>query len=309
MLAWIAEACEAANQEAGWRVERGESRSHVRVRNERAVLADQGWKLHVSADVVSAKEVLHRSLPTLLAEDVAFKVVSSIPRLGALNDGRAGLDQVGKFITVYPKHDAQAVRLAIALDEATRGLSGPLVPSDRPLRPGSLIHYRYGSFATRFVQLPSGEITPAIKDPDGKLIPDRRGPASGPPSWAPDPFVAAGVAAEPDTPKIMIGERYLIVGTPYRSPAGAVHFALDTEASRRCVLKRRRRDASHYLQNEAKILARLALDERFPEAYGLVDDAGDHFLAMEEVEGETLGWRVRSLGRQRRHVPVGQAVT
>ena len=309
MLAWIAEACEAADQGEGWRVERDGSRSHVRVRNERAVLAEQGWKLHVSADVISAKEVLHRSLPTLLAEGVAFKVVSSIPRLGALNDGRAGLDQVGKFITVYPQHDAQAVRLAVALDEATRGLSGPLVPSDRPLRPGSLIHYRYGSFATRFVQLPSGEIAPAISDPDGRLIPDRRGPASGPPSWALDPFVAAGIAADPVSPKRIIGGRYLIVGTPYRSPAGAVHFALDTEASRRLVLKRRRRDTSHYLQNEAKILARLASDERFPKAYGLVEEDGDHFLAMEEVEGETLGWRLRSLGRQGRHVPVRQAIT
>jgi hypothetical protein len=64
-----------------------------------------------------------------------------------------GASQIGKFVTVYPNDDIQAVRLALALDAATRGLSGPAVPSDRPLRPAGIV-CTAGSFATPLMQTP-----------------------------------------------------------------------------------------------------------------------------------------------------------
>src|SRR5919202_1673122 len=179
LLALIREACSDEHvRVAGWRIEPGAdaNRIDVRVRNERAEIPEQGWKLHVSADPTTAEAVLHRALPVLLAEDASFKVVSSVSQLGVLNNGGGGVSQIGKFITVYPKNDAQAVRLAVALDEATRGLRGPAIPSDRPLTPGSLVHYRYGGFGTKLIQAPSGEIQPAITAPNGELVPDRRHP-------------------------------------------------------------------------------------------------------------------------------------
>jgi hypothetical protein len=112
---------------------------------------DQGWKLHVSATPLSAVEILEVALDVLLADGARFKVATSIGILSALNAGHLGLSQIGKFITVYPSDDAQAVRLALKLDEATRGRRGrgPRVPSDRPLRPDSLVHYRYGTMRQR----------------------------------------------------------------------------------------------------------------------------------------------------------------
>jgi hypothetical protein len=93
----------------------------------------QGWKLHISASIRSAEEILRRSLPILMSEEAAFKVVSSLGALNEINHGRAGISQVGKFITIYPRDDDQAVRLAIAIDEATTGLESPSIPSDRRL--------------------------------------------------------------------------------------------------------------------------------------------------------------------------------
>src|SRR5688572_19024503 len=81
-----------------------------------------GWTLHLSAGLSSAEDVLRRSLPVLLAESAAFKLAASPDALAALNEGHGAYSQVGKFLTVYPNDDAQAVRLALALDEATRGL-------------------------------------------------------------------------------------------------------------------------------------------------------------------------------------------
>ena len=308
----IVDACSGESaRAAGWQIEPGAdaTRTFIRVRNDHAEIPEQGWKLHVSAEPMSAEAVLRRALPVLLAEDAGFKVVSSVPQLGMLNNGGDGLSQVGKFITVYPKNDAQAVRLAVALDEATRGLRGPVVPSDHPLSPGSLVHYRYGSFGARLVQAPSGGVQPAILAPSGELVPDRRSEAYRTPDWAVDPFVAAGVAAEPEAPSKVVGRRYLIVDTLYRSPKGAVHQALDMEALRRCVLKQRYRDARDYLRNEADALARLAPDPRFPEAFGLIEQGdGDLFLAMEEAEGETLGEYVADLAKRGCYVPTEEVV-
>ncbi|MGH2479477.1 MAG: hypothetical protein ACRDHW_07480, partial [Ktedonobacteraceae bacterium] len=66
-------------------------------------LPPQGWKLHLSADPVSAPTVLMRVLPVLLREAVAFKFASTIEQLKQLNRGEKGQSQVGKFITVYPR--------------------------------------------------------------------------------------------------------------------------------------------------------------------------------------------------------------
>ncbi|MDQ4127842.1 MAG: protein kinase, partial [Actinomycetota bacterium] len=226
-----------------------------------------------------------------------------------LNQGAGGLSQIGKFITVYPRDDAQAVRLAVALDEATCGLRGPAIPSDRPLAPGSLVHYRYGSFGLKLIQAPSGEIQPTITTPSGELVPDRRLEVYYVPDWAVDPFVSAGVATEPEAPSRVVGDRYLIFNTRYRSPAGAVYLGLDLEAMRRCMLKQRWRDGHDYLRNEADVLARLAPDPRFPKAFGLIEqEDGSLFLAIEEVEGETLEKRVADLISWGRHVPSEQVV-
>lgn len=300
-LPLVEEAARAANRPVDT------SRTHVRVGGR--ALPAQGWKLHVSAEVPSAGEVLRRALPVLLERNVAFKVLSSVARLGAMNDGRGGLGQVGKFITVYPRDEEEAVSVAVALDAATRGLGGPSVPSDRPLRPGGLVHYRYGGFETRLVQTPSGEVLPAISTPGGGLVPDRRGASYHAPPWARDPFLAAGVVEAEEEGSGAVGGRFVLSDVLYRSPAGAVHRALDMRAMRRCVLKVRRGPGRDHLRREAEALARLAGDPAFPEPYELVEgEGGEVFLAMEEVEGAPLGRHLRSLGRRGQSIPSGQVI-
>lgn len=321
LLPLIVEACSGGPaRTAAWHVEPGAgiSQRHIRVRNSRAEMPEQGWKLHVSADVKSAETVLRRALSVLLAEDASFEVVASVVELGLLNKGMGSPGRIGKFITVYPKNDAQAVRLAVALDEATRGLSGPPVLSDRPLASGGLVHYRYESFTGRIVQSPSGEIQPAIFTPAGKLVPDRR-PIDHyyAVDWVEDPFLAAGVATEPEVPSQVIGERYVIIETLHRSPRGEVYRALDVEAQRPCVLKKRQRSArgggrdtrDYLLRNEAAVLSRLAPDPRFPAVFGLVEQDGDLFLAMEYVEGEMLDAQIAGPATWGRYVPGEQVAT
>ncbi|MEE3919502.1 hypothetical protein V2I01_17690 [Micromonospora sp. BRA006-A] len=106
----------------------------------------QGWKLHLSATPQSAPVVLARAIHILRADPAAFKFARTTRLLADLIDARQDRGSGGKFLTIYPVDDEQCRRLAHALDEATHGLPGPGVLSDQRLRPGSLVHLRYGAF-------------------------------------------------------------------------------------------------------------------------------------------------------------------
>ena len=312
LLAIIAESCSSkAAQQGGWRIETTTAAPSlwIMVRNERAANRAQGWKLHISAGAASAETVLGRALDVLLAENADFKVVASIPKLIELNNGDGGFSQIGKFITVYPNDDKQAVRLAVALDQATRGLRGPAIPSDRPLCPGSLIYYRYGSFTSRQVQTAAGAILPAITTPAGDLVPDPRASFYRVPSWVDDPFSAAEVASTLQPPNPLINGRYLVIAMLYRSAGGAVARAIDIAVLRRCVIKRAGRDAQmlrtgqdarDVLRHEADVLARLSPDAGVPDVFDLFEQDGDLFLVMEDIAGETLEQYIGSLAEQGR---------
>ena len=118
---------------------------------------DQGWKLHISSTGRSIETMLVRAMAVLLPERAVFKVIGSRTALNALNQGQRGLEQVGKCLTVYPRDDSQAVRLAGLLVEATRGLRGPEISTDRRVCTKAPVYYRYGAFSPRILQLATGE--------------------------------------------------------------------------------------------------------------------------------------------------------
>src|SRR5215210_6426748 len=123
----------------------------------------QGWKLHVSATLLSACEVLERIGPFLAARSVPYKAPRSLAELCKLNSGLFyGYSQVGKVFTVYPRTDAEAVELAARLDELTRRLPAPAVPFDQ--RFGGGVYYRFGAFARMEMEHADGRRTPAIRD-------------------------------------------------------------------------------------------------------------------------------------------------
>ena len=302
-----------------WHIESDPLQQWIRCVCESAIFPEQGWKLHVSAHVTSAEAVLRQVLPVLLAESSGFKVVASLQKLTSLNQGEGGASQIGKFITVYPKDDSEAVQLAIKLDEATRDMSGPMVPSDRPLRPGSCVHYRYGGMASRlYIQTPLGKIEPAIRTPENELVPDRRQPRYEVPQWAIDPFIRAGVAADLPESSRLIGGRYLILASMFLSVNHGIYLAADLENARSCVIKgpgyAGLNNPSYTfsrssIRHEAEILARLAPDLHFPTLYDLVEQNDSFYLVMEDVEGKTLEKYMTNVTNQCQHMPVQQAIT
>jgi hypothetical protein len=263
---------------------------------------DQGWKLHVAATPLSAVEVLHAALDVLFSEGARFKVARSIRSLSALNAGDFGISQIGKFIAVYPSDDDQAVRLALKLDDATRGRRGPRVPSDRPLRPNSVVHYRYGAMRLRPEADAAGELAIGaydLLDPAGRLTNDIRQNFYVPPPAIVDPFETSGAYVPRPGRSPLLNGRYLVIDALSQSPRGGVFRAVDleTRTARLCLLKEfwhdvcldeYGRDARDWAANEERILSRHDDDQDLPRFFGHFELDGNRYNAIEYVEGTPL---------------------
>jgi hypothetical protein len=236
-------------------------------REEEAGDPEQGWKLHVSATVLSAGRVLAAVAPLLRRRGVLFKAPVSLDELDKLNSGLYyGYSQVGKFVTVYPRTDQEAVLLARGLHRLTRGLPGPPVPFDLQYRPGSRVYYRYGAFKTIELTHADGRRTFAVRDPEGALVPDLRDSAA-PPAWAADPFAPKRPARARPGPPTPLQSTFRAFRALSQRGKGGVYQALDLSARppQLCILKEGRkegeidwagRDGFWRVRLEGRVLAR-----------------------------------------------------
>jgi hypothetical protein len=279
--------------------------------------AGQGWKLHVSATVLTANEVLKRVAAPLRECGAQFKGPSSLRELQRINSGLFyGYSQVGKFITVYPRSAEEAVSLARLLHGLTRRLPAPSVPFDHPFRPGSSVFYRYGSFKRLEIENGDGTRTHAVRDPDGRLVADVRESASAP-AWVSNPFGrGAGVrAAQPaESP---LATTYRAFKALTQRGKGGVYKALDLSVCppRVCILKEGRahgevgwdgRDGRWRARHEGRALSALrSAGVDVPRVYSSFEAGGNYYLVTEYVEGESFQ---SLLNRRRRRLSLSQVL-
>lgn len=301
-----------------WKALRSGMWAHVRP--EHGECPQQGWKLHVSATPASAQDVLARALPVLLAGRSTFKFAATRDHVAAMNARNTSRGHSGKFITVYPVDDDEAVRIAAELHVATAGLPGPRILSDRPYGPGSLVHYRYGAFVEVRRITNDGFYAWMILDPDGKPVEDRRGATYTPPPWAVCPFPQdvppaegqndTGAADRADSTQksvaqngagnrksVRIGSRFSVHEAIRHTNKGGVYRATDTETGEAIVIKEGRphvdvdakgRDTRDRLRTEARVLEAVETLGIAPRPVALFAQAGHLFLAEEMIPGTSL---------------------
>ncbi|HKP71460.1 MAG TPA: phosphotransferase [Pyrinomonadaceae bacterium] len=273
---------------------------------------EQGWKLHVSATLLTACEVLEKIAPLLHSRDTLFKAPASLLEIHKINSGlHYGYQQVGKVLTVYPASPQEAFRLARRLYESTRHLSAPVVPYDGRFRPDGCVYYRYGAFSPLEIINHDGTRTPAIRHPSGHLVPDLRVSACHP-EWVTNPFT------EPPSPREHDDSHENPLQTTYRAfraltqrGRGGVYEAVDAGSSppRLCILKEGRRegeiawdgrDGVSRVKNEERVLRSLAAaGVNAPRVYASFEVEGNYYLVSEFIAGETVE---SSLSRRRRRL-------
>lgn len=278
---------------------------------------EQGWKLHVSATLLTACRVLEKIALLLHRRGTLFKAPASLLEIHKINSGlHYGYGQIGKVVTVYPATPAEASALARELYELTRGMSAPVVPYDYRFRPDGCIYYRYGAFNHLEIENADGTRTPAIRDLSGSLIPDRRDAAAGQPTWVANPFAEFQASGDEldDAKASPLQITYRAFRALAQRGRGGVYEAVDAGSSppRLCILKEGRRegelawdgrDGAWRVRNEERVLRSLATVEgvNAPRAYASFEVEGNYYLVSEFIEGETLESALR---RRKRRLPV-----
>ncbi|MGW2372079.1 class IV lanthionine synthetase LanL [Kitasatospora sp. NPDC001683] len=272
-------------------------------------LPEQGWKLHVSAASMVGGEVLAAVLRVLAVDPCSFKFAAAEERLRELNSRNSERGSAGKFITVYPADDAQFQRLAAELDRVTAGLPGPVVLSDRPYRPGSRVHYRYGAFAARAELGNDGEYRSVLRGPGGERTEDVRGGSYRAPGWVRDPFAPpnARERGSGGGAGVLLAGRYAVTAAVRHGAKGGVFLGRETASGAEVVVKQARAhievdragtDARDALRHEAALLARLDGQEVVPRAVELIEQDDSLFLVQERIAGQPLGsWVAARLRR------------
>ena len=273
---------------------------------------EQGWKLHVSATVLTACEVLERIGPLLLSRDIQFKAPASLLEIQRINSGvYYGYSQIGKLITIYPNSTEQAVQVADELDHLTNTMSAPAVPFDGALRNGGCIYYRYGAFKPIGVNGPVGKEARVIRDLTGELVSDPRD-GDVHPNWVSNPFRQLD---EPST-ESPLATTYRVVRALAQRGRGGVYQAIDLSAAspRICIVKEGRslgeigwdgRDGSWRVRHEEHVIKALRNNGvPAPEVYSSFRVDSDYYFVTEMIEGETLN---ELLSRKRRRLSLTRA--
>ncbi|WP_308437590.1 class IV lanthionine synthetase LanL [Kitasatospora xanthocidica] len=275
-------------------------------------LPAQGWKLHVSAASLAGEEVLSAVVRVLAEDPCGFKFAAAPERLRELNSRNSDRGSAGKFITVYPYDDGQFQRLAAELDRATAGLPGPVVLSDRPYRPGSRVHYRYGAFALPAELGNDGEYRSVLRGPDGERAEDVRGGSYRAPGWVRDPLRAGGAGStEGGSGRrrggVLLAGRYAVTAAVRHGAKGGVFLGREAASGAEVVVKQARAhievdragtDARDALRHEAALLDRLSGQELAPRVVELIEQDDSVFLVQERIAGQPLGsWVAARLRR------------
>ena len=255
----------------------------------------QGWKIHASATLDNAERVLDAVWDYCIPRGIHFKFLRSKSALRARVSKYAARGYSGKLVTIYPSDDRACETILRELGAVLDGEPSPYILSDLRWRNGPL-YVRYGAFAMRYTTNDRGDLVPAIADPDGNLVPDRRRPAFHIPSWVTLPeFLAPHLAAR--NAVTVADLPYTIERVVHYSNGGGIYVGKDTRTGEEVVLKEGRphsgldavgHDAVQRVEREYEMLRRLAGIPGIPKAYDLLWVGEHRFLVMEYVDGRVL---------------------
>lgn len=279
---------------SGWKQEHSGGWLHVGLPE--ATLPDQGWKIHASATLDNAQRILSAVSAYCAERQIVFKFLPTSADLLRANVKYANRGGSGKFITIYPTDEAACERILADLDLRIGGLEGPYILSDLRWNDGPL-YLRYGGFKLELVRNSLDELVPAIRTPDGALVPDERNPSFTPPAWVELPDFVRRQQERLGSHNRPVDFRYSITEALHFSNGGGIYAATADDDGAKVVIKEARphaglgtdgRSAVQRLEREQELLTRFA---HVPGVVGVRDSfelAGHHFLVEDYVEGTTL---------------------
>ncbi|WP_410562142.1 class III lanthionine synthetase LanKC [Amycolatopsis sp. cmx-4-61] len=265
------------------------------------VVPAQGWQIHVSAGLDNAGRVLTHVSEWCTEHQIAYRYVRSRSALLTWNSKYSPDIDGLQPATIYPADHIELERALTALSARLEGERGSGIPSALRYGDGPL-HVRYGGFAEQWVEH-NGHRVPAIRKPDGRLVPQKRGPLFSVPDWVQIPtclhssLAASRGAAQAQFP-------YRLVKPLHVSNGGGSYLADPKAGGDQVVLKEARphagldeagTDAVERLRREHEILGKLIGAPGVPRVFEEFTVAERRYLAMERMPGIPLAdWLTRN---------------
>ncbi len=257
----------------------------------------QGWKIHVSATVLSANPILRAIGPILKNRNALFKAPSTLYRLMKLNSGIVfDYSQIGKFLTIYPQTENDFADLVRTLEPAlSKWPLGPGVVFDIRHR-STCIYYRYGTFAFNKSCITTGA---------GKTLLDSRDHRMLEYAVVHDPLRGAYIGCPPAAVN-PFSTKYVIYEAFSQRGKGGVYACvnLNKQSARECIVKEGRlngetswsgRDGLYRIKNERRALLSLAkTNVPVPGVYDYFEYSGNGYLVLEKIDGITLDRLMRA---------------
>lgn len=260
-------------------------------------LPEQGWKIHVSVTLGEADRTCEDVWDYCVANDLPFKYLLNKNIAVIMNTKYAARGSSGKLITVYPRNEEELYKALLGLSERIGGRPGPYVLSDLRWQEGPL-YVRYGAFRTMMCFDARGDRVPALRGPDGGLVPDRRTPVFSPPPWVSLPdFLVPQLAARSAPAGEEERRPYVVEEALHFSNAGGIYRARSEKTGEQVVLKEGRPhagldfdfgDAVARLRKEEANLRRLEGVRGVPRLIESFALGGHLFLVEEFVPGRPL---------------------
>jgi serine/threonine protein kinase len=259
----------------------------------------QGWKIHVSATLANAREVMTRVAMRLFERQEAdFKFAVDLSVLFLLNSKNWPRGGSGKFITIYPRDNHRFLELIDLIYSATRDLKGPYILSDHCYKDSATVFYRYGGMWLNDAVNVKGEHVPMLIGPEGTELPDERQPYPLTPDWADAVLPVTESQGPSQADHSLKNGRYKIEAALSFSNAGGVYRGFDRESGNRVVIKEARPlinatadgyDAVDLLKKEFRLLNVIADTGIAPQPLDLFQEWEHWFLVEEYIDGIPLG--------------------
>lgn len=202
-------------------------------------LASRGWKVHVSAKLDRAPDVLDVFADFCYQQDVTFKFLSNEMTFLFAHHKHASRAQAGKFCVGYPADETASARLMAALTEALAGEEGPFILTDRRYPGSKVVHYRYGSYTEGSRMRPDGTSQGLVTNGAGRLVEDHRGVSFHLPDGITDPFVQPEPELLPDAGLLKFRE-YTFEAALRHSNGGGAYRAIHKPTGRTVFVKEAR---------------------------------------------------------------------
>jgi serine/threonine protein kinase len=251
----------------------------------------QGWKIHVSATLANAAEILATATRFLGKARISFKFALDKNIFLLLNGKRWPRGNAGKFITIYPRDIEQFRKILDELYGMLVGYNGPYILSDRRYRDCNVLYYRYGGFTREDSLRVTGDSVSVLNAAAGKVA-DERLPYFAIPEGVDEPFPAEPRSSDQDVSGTLRNGRYIMESALAFSNSGGVYLGTDRETQTKVVIKEARpytnlsrgAEAVSLLKKEHRLLMLLEEERLAPRPIEFFKDWEHYYLVEEYLE-------------------------